>query len=156
MSNHGYCLRISDYVCSRKNAHHCFPSLTSKDDECSVEWRSRFLFPFGLLVLSFKLTAQWFIEVFCPDREQPCCCSSILPSVFLCVMASVWLCPHTSNSFRTSRTSLSTFTCRPPFVTSQRQNKAGLTLSHALLTLTIGLSEPCFVFFHMLNSSETL
>lgn len=63
-----------------------------------------------------------------------------------CVMASVRLCARTSNSFRTSQTSLSTFTCLPPFVTSQRQNKGGLTLSHALLTLRIGLSKPCFSF----------
>lgn len=147
MSNHGYCLRISDYVCSRRNAYHCFPSLTSKDDECSVEWRCRFPLsfrPFGVELQIDCPMVYWSV------LSWPWTTMLLLfySTVFIskCVMASVGLCPHTSNSFRTSQTSLSTFTCLPPFVTSQRQNKAGLTLSHALLTLRIGLSKPCFFF----------
>lgn len=77
----------------------------------------------------FKLTSQLLIEVFVPDWKESCCCSSIPPSSFLSARwKRVWLRPHTSNSFKTSQTSLSTFASPPPFLASHCHNITALML----------------------------
>lgn len=89
--------------------------------------------PFSLPVRPFGVGLQ----IYFPIVDQSVCSwlqrTMLLLSfaaVFIskCVMESVWLRPHTSNSFKTSQTSSSTFVCLPPFLANHCHNTAGLTL----------------------------